>query len=464
MRFVAYEGPPRAPLPIYNEKWPISLGQIVRNHGRIDDASMAHLLAGIDRFVALARYMEIGNMTAVATAAIRAASNGQTFVEEAAKRGLDVSILDGAGEARAAAMGVLCNYPGAGGYVADLGGGSLEIARIDAGKICDPVSLPLGTSKLIDLDEAGWVQAGDKIRSAFAEIDASIVPGQLLFMVGGTWRAVAHLHQLMQAHPIDILSHYDLQPADLPELIGECRNSEALASARNIPSQRVPLMPGAARMLALLNDMLQPARFVSNPMGIREGLLMSRLTEAEFAKDPLIEATRFGGRKLGRGYFDGDRLFNWMQPLFADRDEGQDERLRHAACLLADCAWNYHPDYRSANALQIGIEGNWLGVDGAGRARIARALWSAYGDSKNDRALLSKLAKRAQLRRADKWGLAIRLGMRIDGGTGAILAQAPISVDDGNLILRLPENMPGDSLRHRLNQLADGLGLKARLA
>jgi len=465
VRFVAYDGPPRAPMPIYNEKWPISLGQMVRDHGAIDEPSMAHLLAGVGRFVKLAGYMEISDIKAVATAAIREARNGDEFIAGAARLGLTIEQLDGAQEAQAAGYGVLCNYGDVDGYVADLGGGSLEIARITSGKVTPLASLPLGTAKLLGRDEDGWRAAATAIRDALAKHKQQglIRAGRNLYMVGGTWRAAAHLHQHMTQYPIRILSHYEIAPGTLLQLQAGCEDEELKASLQTVSAQRSQLMPVAARMLGVLNDILEPSCFISSALGIREGLLFGQLSSEERADDPLLSGARFRGSRMGRRNFNGDRLFHWMQGLFADYDEGDDRRLRHAACLLADCAWNIHPDYRSAHALQTGIEGNWLGVDGAGRALIARALWSAYGDSKNDRALLSKLADRRALRRADKWGLAIRLAMRIDGGTGGILERSTIAIHGDELLLTLPPDTPGDTIIHRLEKLASGTGLTARL-
>lgn len=465
VRFVAYDGPPRAPMPIYNEKWPISLGQMVRDHGAIDEPSMSHLLAGVGRFVKLAGYMGISDIKAVATAAIREARNGDDFIAGAARLGLTVEQLDGGQEAQAAANGVLCNYRGACGYVADLGGGSLELASIDNGEVTPLASLSLGTAKLLGCDEDGWQAAAKAIRNALADHHdkGKVRAGRNLYMVGGTWRAIAHLHQHMTDYPISILSHYQIAPDMLSDLQAKCEDEELKSKLQTLSAQRSQLMPCAARMLCVLNDVLKPARFISSALGIREGLLYGQLSSEERAHDPLLSGARFRGSRMGRRNFNGDRLFNWMQGLFANYDDGDDRRLRHAACLLADCAWNIHPDYRSAHALQTGIEGNWLGVDGAGRALIARALWSAYGDSKNDRALLSRLADKRALRRADKWGLAIRLAMRIDGGTGGILERSSIAIDGDELLLTLPPDTPGDTFIHRLEKLASGTGLKARM-
>jgi len=52
---------------------------------------------------------------------------------------------------------------------------------------------------------------------------------------------------------------------------------------------------------------------------------------------------------------------------------------RLAACLLADIAWNAHPDFRAERAVDMAIHGNWVGIDTHGRIVLGRALCSAFG-------------------------------------------------------------------------------------
>ena len=49
---------------------------------------------------------------------------------------------------------------------------------------------------------------------------------------------------------------------------------------------------------------------------------------------------------------DGERLFRWIAPLFADARRGA-TRLHRAACWLSDTAWSEHPDYRAGHALSV---------------------------------------------------------------------------------------------------------------
>ena len=57
-----------------------------------------------------------------------------------------------------------------------------------------------------------------------------------------------------------------------------------------------------------------------------------------------------------------------------DLGEGQVARLHLrplAACLLADVAWEAHPDFRAGWAVDMGVHGNWVGIDAEGRAMVS---------------------------------------------------------------------------------------------
>ena len=102
--------------------------------------------------------MGIHELTAVATAAVRTASDGQDFCQEVKeKTGQFIAVISGEEEAKLAAQGVLTGWPGAYGLVCDLGGTSLELAEISNGKVgtcasVEPVSythLTLPTSHCV---------------------------------------------------------------------------------------------------------------------------------------------------------------------------------------------------------------------------------------------------------------------------------------------------------------------------
>ncbi len=199
--------------------------------------------------------------------------------------------------------------------------------------------------------------------------------------------------------------------------------------------------------------------------GLREGLLHYSLPPAVRAQDPLICATREEGARQGRFAEHGDLLYRWTSPLFAG-ESVEEGRLRHAACLLADVGWPAHPEFRADRGLETALQGNWVGIDSAGRGRMARALFTSFG---GDRPvpLLDRLCTPAERALADRWGLAMRLGQRLSGGVAGPLEASRLSLAPGALTLHLhADDRPlyGEAVERRHKLLAAAFEAKAVVA
>ncbi|MGE4167862.1 MAG: exopolyphosphatase, partial [Xanthobacteraceae bacterium] len=123
IRLVVFEGAPRAPFAIFNEKVLCGVGQRLQSTGKLDPDGVAAALDNLPRFVAAATAMEVEQLHTVATAAVRDALDGQSFVDAIEKRcGVTVKTIPGDEEARLSALGVIAGCPEADGIVGDLGG------------------------------------------------------------------------------------------------------------------------------------------------------------------------------------------------------------------------------------------------------------------------------------------------------------------------------------------------------
>ena len=134
-----------------------ALGRHIAVTGRLDPAGVELAFANLQRFVALARALGVDHLAIIATAAVREASDGRAFAAEIERQcGVPVMIVDGGEEARLSAAGVLAGIRDADGVVGDLGGGSVELVRVDAGAaapIGAGISLPLGPLRLAEFGD-----------------------------------------------------------------------------------------------------------------------------------------------------------------------------------------------------------------------------------------------------------------------------------------------------------------------
>jgi len=402
----------------------------------------------------------------VATAAVRDASNGKAFLKQIADLGLKPRVVSGDEEAELAGLGVVSAVPDARGIVADLGGGSLELVGVARGMVGEGVTLPLGVFRLgADPDPsmiAKAIRAG--IKNGLLKDAAR---GHGLYLVGGSFRALALLDMKIQGHPLPIIHHHLILPERLPELraaLGRM-DFDQLKAHTQISSARIPTLPAVVTLLEAMMTVLGPRKTYVSAFGLREGLLYRDLDAATKQQDPLLAAAVEVGERLGRFGDHGAAIDIWLDPLFPDETREM-RRLRLATCLLGDIAWNAHPDFRAERAVDMALHGNWVGIDSHGRAVLGRALCSAFGGDGGFSTDVANLLKEAEVVRVIAWGKALRLAQRLSGGTEALLRKTSIAILDGKIVLLLPQKyrqLYSEAVERRLLQLARSLKREAEV-
>jgi exopolyphosphatase/guanosine-5'-triphosphate,3'-diphosphate pyrophosphatase len=468
VRLVVYAGAPRAPSIVFNEKVLAGLGQGLGEAGTLASGPRERALRALRRFRLLAEAMDVKTPHVLATAAVRDAANGAEFLAQIRDLGLVPRVISGEEEGRLAGMGVLSGIPEADGVVGDLGGGSLELAGVSGGSVGKTISLPLGVLRIGAPDD----KVAKRVRACFREALAGSGlgargEGRPLYLVGGSWRALARLDIISTNYPLPITHAYKMapgRPAELRKLIADLDQADP-RSLRMLTASRIPTLPAAKMILSELVAALRPSELIVSSFGIREGFLYQALSPQERARDPLIEATRAAGLGLSRFGEHGDTLDGWIAPLF---DDGPAEaRVRLAACLLADVAWQAHPDFRAERGVEMALHGNWVGVDACERVMIAQALFSNFGGGRSfPDAAVAALCPKPALHQAALWGLAMRLGQRLSGGLSTTLKQSRLSREGGQVVLSLPAgegDLYGETVARRLEKLAASLGCRAEV-
>ncbi|TVQ35707.1 MAG: Ppx/GppA family phosphatase [Geminicoccaceae bacterium] len=476
VRLVVVDAARRAPVVKFNEKAMCALGRGLRETGRLGDAEMAATLTALTRYFGLARSMGVAELDVFATEAVRAATNGPTFVAEIERRfGVRVDVLTGSEEARFSALGVVSEFPHADGVVGDLGGASLELAAIEPvrpgvvqvaqGQVGAAISYPFGPLRMAGLKGSRKALGA----SLQAQIEASFpvdrVRGRTFYAVGGAWRAFAKLAMARLDHPLHIVDGYRL-PGDLAvqlATLASRRNQLAASDLEHVSKRRQEGLPAAALVLAAVLRALQPNAVVFSAAGLREGRLFAKLRAAERARDPLLVAAKWYGGRESRFGAVGERLVDWTAALFADETAGE-RRLREAACHLSDVAWSTHPDYRDAYALDRVLHLPLPGVSHPDRAFLALAIYLRYRG--NPCALAARtvraLAGESAATRAIQLGQALQLAYRLSGATAHLIACSRLEVAPGRIRLVLPDDgsLPlGEAVERRLATLAKTLAI-----
>ncbi|WP_240002289.1 Ppx/GppA family phosphatase [Oleisolibacter albus] len=464
MRMVVYERLCRSPVALFNEKVLPSLGKTLEKTGRLNPDGVRLALDNLVRFRRLLEGMQVGRVSVLATAAVRDAKDGPAFVAEVEKRtGFTVTILSGEDEARLAAMGVLSGAPQADGIAGDLGGGSLELVRLDRGGINHQVTTPLGPLRLMEVAEGKPGAAQKVIDGHLSRLDwLSQGKGKAFYPVGGAWRAIAKTHLETTSHPLHIIHQYTVDGGVLADYAGGLArmNRPQLEKVPGMSRRRLETLALAALVLERVLRTVQPARVVFSAYGVREGHLYDLLTLEERRQDPLLVSCRQLAARIGR-FGHAETLSAWTAPLFAGEDDSA-RRLREAACLLSDLGWAEHPDYRAELAFLRVLRMPFAGLDHAERAFLAAASFVRYAGTLDSPTLAPAkgLLKDGPLSRAGILGLSLRLAHTLTGGAAMLLQRTFLRLGDEKLTLVLPEDaamLTGDAVQRRLDALAKAL-------
>lgn len=445
VRLVVYGGTMRAPVVLLNEKVTAKLGREIAATGRLADEAMALALRGLKRFALLLDDLGIRDVETVATAAVREAANGEEFVQQLRVIGLEPRVISGEEEALLSAHGVIGAFPDAHGIVADLGGGSLELVRVRQGAADGGTTLPLGTLRLPEYRKsgrAGMKKALDKaIRAAGWDLSATAPAANgALYLVGGTWRAMAVFAMTVSGHPLSDPHGFELDAETALQIADALAGSasESLRGRERISNMRADKLPDAAVLLAALLGRLNPAKVVFSSWGLREGLLYDRLPAHSRAVDPLLAGVGVFASQCGTPPTLATRMAAWTLDAAPARAHGS-ERLRLAATMLALASMQIEPNLRLPQAIDWALHKRWIAVDGKGRAMMAAAI-AANGNRLTLPPRVRALASEEALEESIRWGLALRLARRLGAQSRRSLEVSRLVVEDGALVLRLAES------------------------
>ncbi|PYG30034.1 Ppx/GppA family phosphatase [Pelagimonas varians] len=462
VRLVVFDGAARSPAYFFNEKILCGLGAGMNETGLLNPEGKQRALVALKRFQCLADGMSLAPLTVVATAAMREAKDGPAFRKQIEdETGLKVWVIDGVEEARLSAQGVLLGWPGSFGLICDIGGSSMELAEIHDGEVGRRISSSLGPLKLRDID-GGQPARLAEIKSVMKDLVAHMgAQRDRLFLVGGSWRALAKVDMQRRNYPLHVLHEYRMSAEAVTKTIAYLNDndSEELRKTCGISSTRWELLPYAAEVLGELLDNFNPKDIAISSYGIREGMLYEQMSGELRHRDPLIEACRFAEAKDARIPGFGKRLYDFVKPLFPNADIPR-RRLFKAACLLHDVSWRAHPDYRAEICFDNATRANLGGLKHSERVFLGIALLHRYRNKREGthfEELFDLLDQEDQLE-AEILGKALRFG--------AMLWMEKLTKEEAHLrwdpeqrrlTLRLSENaalLYGEVTEARFNTLA----------
>ncbi len=339
-----------------SERVAVRLGHGVFLTGKLSEAAMDEAVAALAGFRRTMEEQEIAAYRAVATSAVREATNGEAFLARVKKEsGLEVDLITGSEEARLVHLAIRNRVTlGREQWVlVDLGGGSVEVSLVDDSGILWSESHTMGSVRLLE-ELAGADEDPGRFRRVLSEyVDTLRVPSVTrhrkpygLIATGGNMESLA---KLAGAEPDG--SGVSVVPvADLRRVI---ETLSRLSYRRRVDElglreDRADVIFPAALVFARLAELVGVSRITVPHAGVKEGVLLDVVDAltSQVSHDERREREVFDAAlNLGRRYlFDEDHaahvaglardLFDQLSGLHGLAPEYR--RILLAAALLHD--------------------------------------------------------------------------------------------------------------------------------
>jgi exopolyphosphatase/guanosine-5'-triphosphate,3'-diphosphate pyrophosphatase len=474
VRLVIYEVTRAAALPYFNEKVLAGLGRGLPETGHLSPSGVDQAIAALRRYRAILTGLGVTQVIAVATAAVRDASDGADFARRAAAElGAKLHILSGSDEGRLSALGVRVGFDNPDGIVGDLGGSSLEFHRITpAGQDGMGETHKLGPFALSHLENAKPSERRKAIRKALKQSELLTSGARRFYAVGGSWRALASVHMEIKSYPLAILHGYRMNGQAIRtvtrEVLATQRDKELASRISSLVGRRFDTIIHAALVLDEAFDLGAFKEVVISANGLREGVLFDHGERLLFESvrepygDALIDGT-VAFLRLDEAQLEfGRALYEFIRPVLPKTHSRQ--RIFRAACMMADCGGRFHPDHRADMAYFLILRAPVRSVSHEDRVLLAHAIGARYTHKFQRPGEFARLGRDADDQLARIMGAAMRLGAVYSGRTAPLLKQVQLKVSKSRLTLEVREgceDMVSATVRKRLEQLATFMDLDA---
>ncbi|MGI6161637.1 MAG: HD domain-containing protein [Christensenellales bacterium] len=401
---------------------------------------------------------------AAASAAVRRAKNGAEFLRMVRiETGITIEVISGQEEAAYDYYGIINTLPINDCLLIDTGGGSVETVLIKGRKLISAAVLPIGSIALREQIEGGrGGMAPDKFYKAthnhayekLKEVSwLKEARGLPIVAVGGSNRALAHMHMRQTKYPLSRLHGYSMTPDQARELIENISltpESKRMAIAGMEESRIDTIASGIAPLGAAIKA-IKPERIIISECSVREGMFFKLLMSGQsppVLPDVLMSSLENTALRYGQEIKHTRHVARLCALLYDKTMElhGDEGGMRHsliAAAMLHDIgqAVEYenhekHGVYLTLNSPIYGLTHRELVITamlvGMHRINDANEDWSTYS------ALISKQDEEG----AKRLGVILKLAEKLDRNNHGIIEDIEIfaSKNEVQLLLKSPND------------------------
>lgn len=299
-RLVVYEVMPNGGYrPCYRMKRNTRLARYLDDHQQLRAAGTAQAVEDVRAFVRVGQLYQVTSWLAVATAAIRQATNGPDVLHTLEQQTqIPFRLLTGQEEAWYSYLGIVNTMNVTDAALVDVGGASIELMHVRDRKLIHSVSIPFGaltlTRRFAEFpasEQCARIEQflAKKFQGVDFLADLSALP---LIGTGGTARALGKIAQHLNGSEIDRFHGYEIEPKTLAQMYDRMKSVTIEERRRlgDLSDTRAEVIhAGVAAYYALVTNVRAPHMLVCGS-GLREGLFYEYLLHAQ--DTPVLPSVR----------------------------------------------------------------------------------------------------------------------------------------------------------------------------
>jgi exopolyphosphatase/guanosine-5'-triphosphate,3'-diphosphate pyrophosphatase len=443
---------------------PVRIGQGLAATGRLGQQPIERALATLDVFSHFCRASGLGedSVDAVATSAIRDAENAESFLAPARERfGLPIRVLSRESEARYGYLAAVNSTTLRDGYVFDLGGGSMQLVRVEdrldresgswrvgTVRMSERFLPPNGPAKRKQLEELREHVAGELAGAPWLQEGAATAPGRRIVGIGGTVRNLAAAAQRATGLPSNGVQGTVIERAVLDELVARLASLPAAerASVPGVKPARADLILAGAVVVQAVLKAGGFAGMETSEAGLREGVFFERLLADR--DPPLFENLRETSvLNLAAQYRSDGRhtrhvaalalgMFDELAKLGLHAGDPRERELLWAASMLHDIGMSIDYDDHHKHSRYLILNGALPGYSPTETAIIAQAA-RYHRKGMPVPGPLAALFNDGDAERLDRCAVLLRLAEDLERSRDQLVRRTTMALNNGEVELHL---------------------------
>ena len=277
----------------------VRVGAGMGKRRRMAQDRIEHAVATCAVFAAFCKASGVEEIEAVATSAIRDAENQDELLDAVRERtGIEPRVITGDEEARYGWLAVANSTTVEDGFGLDMGGGSIQLMRLEGRSLAESCSLPLGAVRVSERFLPGEKASRKEMKALRKHVAEQVEEldwfggGGRLAGIGGGLRNMAAAAQKQAGFPEVGVGGFGLSTDQLEQLIEALAEQPASRRGQTpgIKPDRGDVILGAALVLAAVMEAGGFDEIEVSEAGLREGVFFDRFLEGK--RPPLVTDVR----------------------------------------------------------------------------------------------------------------------------------------------------------------------------